>query len=134
MIYMDEAHNFVNSRKITAVNFLVDYVRESRKYFGGICFATQSITDLFPEASSDIGIAAIKNLLSLAQYKFLFKQGTEHYDTLRNAFRGELPDNDLEALPTFQQGECVLLISGVQSIRFQVDISNEELNLFTGGA
>ncbi|WP_270739820.1 VirB4 family type IV secretion system protein [Massilioclostridium coli] len=134
MIYMDEAHNFVNARKITAVNFLVDYVRESRKYFGGICFATQSITDLFPEASSDIGIAAIKNLLSLAQYKFLFKQGTEHYDTLRNAFRGELPDNDLEALPTFQQGECVLLISGVQSIRFQVDISKEELNLFTGGA
>lgn len=134
MIYMDEAHNFVNAHKLIAVNFLVDYVRESRKYFGGVCFATQSITDLFPEASSDVGVSAIKNLLSLAQYKFIFRQGIEHYDALRNAFRGELPDNDLDALPTFQQGACILLISGVQCIRFMVDISDEELHLFTGGA
>lgn len=133
MIYMDEAHNFVNASKITAVEFLANYVRESRKFFGGIFFASQSITDFMPENSSQDGLAAIRLLFSLSQYKLIFKQGADSFDTLKSAFRDELPDNDLEEIAKFQQGECVLL-TGAESIRFTVDISPTELELFTGGA
>lgn len=134
MIYMDEAHNFINARKLTAVTTLNEYMRESPKFFGGIVFASQRITDFIPEGSASAGIDAIKNLFSLAQYKYLFRQGSESYNVLRDAFRGELPESDLEALPTFDQGECVLIISGLQSLRFKVDVTPQELELFAGGA
>lgn len=134
MIYMDEAHNFINARKITALEFLSGYVRESRKYFGGIMLASQSIRDFIPEGSNQTGIDLIKTLFTLSQYKFIFKQDAECYDTLRMAFRGELPDNDLEEIPKFEQGECVLIICGMLSLRMNVAISEEELGLFSGGA
>ena len=134
MIYMDEAHNFVNARKLTAVEFVGSYERESRKYFGGIVLASQSIRDYIPEGSSQAGIDSIKILFTLAQYKFVFKQDAEYYDTLRLAFRGEIPDNDLEDVPKFSQGECLMIINGLSSLRMNVLVSEEELALFSGGA
>lgn len=134
MIYMDEAHNFINARKTQAVKFLEQYERESRKYFGGFTFASQTIRDYMPEDSSATGIAAIKNLFSLAQYKMIFQQPPDSVQVLQNAFRDELPSNDIEQISKFTRGECILSITGVTSIRFKVDVTKSDLALFSGGA
>ncbi len=134
MIYMDEAHQFINAKKTHAVDFLNDYVREGRKYFGGILFATQRVTDLFPESADSAGVSAIRSLLSLSQYKFIFRQGTESREVLETAFRGELTETDLDEIPLFEQGECLLVISGMSTIRFKVEVSKQELQLYSGGA
>lgn len=133
MIYMDEAHVFVNSRKLTAVNYLDEYVRESRKFFGGLTMASQSITDFLKEGSDTAGIEAIKNLFSLAQYKWLLQQNGDTYDALQTAFRGQLPEYYLQEIPKFPKGDCVLL-TGSDAIHFHILISDEEKRLFAGGA
>lgn len=134
MIYMDEAHNFINSRKINAVEFVGSYERESRKFFGGIVMASPTIRDFFPENSTQFGVDAIKSLFSLAQYKFIFKQDQECQALLRKAFGGEMPENDLEDIPKFEVGECAMIISGNCSYRIHIEVSKQELALFSGGA
>ena len=48
MILIDEAHRIINSNNPTAVEYLIGFQREARKYFGGLIFATQSIRDIAP--------------------------------------------------------------------------------------
>lgn len=134
VIFMDEAHNFVNAKKLESVAILDHYMRESRKYFGGLVLATHKVTDFFPTNSSAEGIDAMHNLFSLSQYKVLFRQAPDSLGVLNKVFADELPGGDMQQIAKFAQGECILNITGVNSIRFQVDVTEEDLQQFSGGA
>ncbi|MFP3470815.1 hypothetical protein R0J90_12305, partial [Micrococcus sp. SIMBA_144] len=51
LILIDEAHHIINTRKGSehGVQYLQRFMREARKYFGGIFFASHLITDFVPE-------------------------------------------------------------------------------------
>lgn len=134
IIYMDEAHNFINARKLDSVAFMDRYIRESPKYFAALVLATHKINDFFPTNSSAAGIDAMTNLFSLSQYKLLFKQSADSIPLLQQAFGGELPGRDLEDIHMFEPGECLLTVSGVSCIRFQVEVTERDLQMFAGGA
>lgn len=134
VIYVDEAHRLVNANKLTAVQQLVLYEREARKYFGGIVLASQSVRDFVPDGSSSQAEAQIINLFEFSQYKIIMKQDTNSVDTLARIFRRELTPEEISDVPRFEPGQCILCISGLTNVRYHNVISKEEEILFGGGA
>lgn len=134
VIYVDEAHRIVNTNKLTAVNQIVVYEREARKYFGGIVLASHSIRDFVPDGSSSQAEAQIRKLFELSQYKIIMKQDTNSIDTLARIFNRELTPEEIADVPRFESGQCILCISGLTKIRYHNIISKEEDILFGGGA
>ncbi len=134
MVFIDEAHRIVNTNKLHAVEQLLTFVRESRKYFGGITLASQSIRDFVPDGSSSEAVLKIKSLFELMQYKFTMNQDVSSTDILAKVFDGTFTKSDLSNIPLLEKGECILALSSSQTVHFKVEISKEEENLFTGGA
>ena len=64
LITFDEAHKIMNTRFPVALQQLTDMQREMRKVFGGLCLATQSISECIPEGSSEDSVRLIKDLFS----------------------------------------------------------------------
>ncbi len=45
LILIDESHRWVNTKKPHVLDMITVYLREARKYFGGIGLASQSVRD-----------------------------------------------------------------------------------------
>lgn len=134
MILIDEAHRIINSNNPTAVEYLIGFQREARKYFGGLIFATQSIRDIAPSNLNNEMFEKIKTMFDLTQYKFIMQQDSNALDTLSNVFNGQLSDSELSSIHKLEQGNCILSINGFGNISFNIEASSEELELFKGGA
>lgn len=136
LIVIDEAHHLINTRDISqpAVLYLERFMREARKYFGGIFFVSHVISDFVPSGSNSEHAENVKKLFQLTQYKFIGEQDSESMSIIQSVFEGQLTESETRIIPTLQTGRVVLCISGVKNIVFDVDVSKEELQLFGGGA
>ena len=134
MILIDEAHRIINSNNIKSVEYLTTFEREARKYFGGLVFATQSIRDVAPANINNEAFEKIKTLFELTQYKFIMQQDNNVLSLLSEIFNGQLSENELNKIPYLKQGNCILSINGHGNIMFNVEVNQEELDLFKGGA
>lgn len=134
LFLIDEAHRIINSNNPTAVDYLIAFQREARKYFGGLVFATQSIRDIAPPDLNSEMFEKIKTMFDLSQYKFIMQQDSNAVETLERVFSGQLSNSELASIPKLEQGQCILSINGVGNIAFNVEVSSEELDLFKGGA
>ena len=133
-LLIDEAHKFVNTNNILAVDYLINFEREARKYFAGLIFATQSIRDVVPENASGEAIEKIKTLFELTQYKFIMQQDNNSKAMLMDIFNGQITESEISRIPYFGKGECILSINGDKNIKFQIEVTQKELDLFKGGA
>lgn len=134
MIITDEAHHLIRTDKEMIVDQLIEDEREGRKFFIGMIFATQSVRDCIPEGSDQQAINKIKTLFELTQYKFVLRQDSNARDLLGTVFRSDLTSFQLDRIPRFGKGQCVLIISGDQNIEFNIELSEDEKQLFAGGA
>lgn len=134
LIICDEAHRFVNANKITAVDQLIVFEREARKFFGGIIFASQSIHDFVPEEAGTIAVGKIRTLFELCQYKILLKQDANAIKDIKRIFDGELTEQEVKDIPSFETGQCILCMGNKQNIRYHIYLSPEDNALFKGGA
>lgn len=134
MIFIDEAHRIINTNKLQAVEQLIVFEREARKFFGGLLYASQSIRDFVPEGSNQDSVDKIKTLFELTQYKFIMQQDSNCLDLLNNVFQHQLTESELLQIPSLEKGECILSISSDKNIQFYVDCTDAELELFRGGA
>ena len=134
LVVLDEAHRLINANNPLAVEWFESFMREARKYFAGILFASQSVRDFVPDTTDSQIVASIKKLFELTQYKFIFQQDTNTLEALTTIFSNQLSDSELGAIPTLLQGETVLVISGVKNIKFKVHVADVELALHKGGA
>ena len=132
-LVIDEAAYSINANKPYAVDALNVYAREGRKFFAGIGLATQSIRDYVPETSLNSDIDKIKNLFDFSQYKFIFKQDSNAVSLLNNVFGASITESEIAAIPNLEKGECILSINGDKNIKFHVDCTDEELEMFKGG-
>ncbi|WP_342472396.1 type IV secretion system protein VirB4 [Metasolibacillus sp. FSL H7-0170] len=130
---IDESHRFVHADNPLAVDFVLDYEREARKYLGGIVLASQSIRDYAPDHADNEVVSKIRKLFELTQYKFIMQQDANALDAMRTIFEGQISESELAQIPQLQQGECLLLINGVGNLLFTVEASDEEIALFRGG-
>lgn len=133
LILIDEAHKIINANKLTGVKQIETMEREARKYFGGIGLASQAISDFFPEDSSAKGISAIKNLFSFSTYKLMLRQDASNKRIIRDAFDGSFTEREIDNIPYLERGEVCMSIAGEKNITFQIDVTDEQLQLFEGG-
>ncbi|PEL46359.1 VirB4 family type IV secretion system protein [Bacillus toyonensis] len=135
-IIIDEAHHVINTKKESAhaLQFLTKLSREDRKYFAGLLYASHTIRDFVPEGSSQEMIDEIKKLFELTQYKFIMQQDNNSLDMLRKVFAGQLSESESAAIPHLPTGDVILSIGAVKNIHFHVEVTDEELMLFGGGA
>ncbi len=136
LIVIDEAHHLINTRDISqpAVLYLERFMREARKYFGGIFFVSHVISDFVPSGSNSENAENVKKLFQLTQYKFIGEQDAESMPTIQSVFDGQLTESEVKIIPTLETGKVVLCISGLKNLVFEVDVSKTELSIFGGGA
>lgn len=132
LLMIDEAHEFINTRNPLALDFMIKIVREGRKYFTGLLFASQSIRDFAPESTGE-GVEKLKTLFELCQYKFIMQQDSNALDLMRKIFERELTESQFQSIPRFGQGEC-LLLTGEDILHTCLAPTPAELELFKGGA
>lgn len=133
LILIDESHRWLNAKKTHALDLISVYLREARKYFGGIGLASQRAADYVPEGSDSDAVNKLKNIFELTQYKFVFRQSSNAKKLLYQIFDGELTGTQIEKIPKLEIGQCILLISGDKNIEFKVHLTKDEDMLFSGG-
>ncbi len=134
LILIDESHRWVNTKMPMILDLLIKYLREARKYFAGITFASQSVRDFMPEGGGSENVNLIKTLFELTQYKFMFRQDSSTVKMLNDIFNNALSYSQIDQIPYLNTGEAILSIAGDRSLRFNVWLSNDyEKQLFSGG-
>ena len=133
LIVIDEAHNYINANNIDGIRYVLQIIREDRKYFGSILLANQSIKDYVPQDSQSEAVEELKKLFELTQYKFIMQQDNNAIEAIKKIFNGSLTESEINMIPTFEEGECILSIAGMKNIAMQIEITEEERRLFKGG-
>lgn len=134
LIIIDESHRWVNTRLPMILDLLIKYLREARKFFAGMIFASQSVRDYIPEGTNAPNIDMIKTLFELTQYKFIFRQDSSVVPLLNSIFNNALTYSQIEQIPFLDIGESILSISGDRSLKIAVWLSKDyEENIFKGG-
>jgi hypothetical protein len=133
-VFLDEVHRIVNANKLVGVEQLSTFIREARKYFGGIFFATPSLRDLVPENASQANADQIKNLFELTTYKFIMQQDAGSRDLIRRVFGSTFTAFEMDEVTRLSKGQTILSISGEHNLTFDIDVTDEELARYTGGA
>lgn len=130
MLILDESHEYINTKNPLVLDYMIEILRQDRKYFTGLWFASQSIRDFAPE---EAGIDKLKTLFELAQYKFIMQHDSNALPLIAKVFANEITPSQVERIPQFIRGEAILLY-GEDSLNMITDPSNEDLKLFEGGA
>lgn len=133
LIVVDEAHRWLNTRKLQTVSLIQNFLKEGRKWFAGMIMATPSIRSYIPEGSEK-GIDELRAIFELSQYKFIFRQDSNTKSLLRKAFGSELTPTEINQIPFMEEGQCIMAISGDTNIDLNVYATKEELRMFRGGA
>lgn len=133
LILIDESHRWVNTKKQQALDLITIYLREARKYFGGIGLASQSVRDYVPEGTMDAAVDKMKTVFELTQYKFLFHQDSNVTGLLGNIFGGVLTPSQIARIPKLDVGENILSIASDRNIEFKVHLPADEEAVFQGG-
>ena len=53
---------------------------------------------------------------------------------IKEIFAGQITESEIERIPTFKKGECILAINGYKNIKLNIEITDKEKKLFAGGA
>lgn len=132
LVIIDEAPKIISTRYMQTFDIITQFLREGRKYFIGIILAAQSIKHFFP--SLDAGrVEAMSEIFELSQYKFVFQQDQSVESIIEYVFKNNLTEMQISRIPKLERGECFVAISGVTTYQIKIDVSEEELHLFSGG-
>jgi energy-coupling factor transporter ATP-binding protein EcfA2 len=133
LLLIDEAHKFINTRNPLALDYMVETMREGRKYFTGLTLASQSIRDFDPQHDSGEATEKLKLLFELTQYKFIMQQESNCLNLMKTIFENQLTESQLKQIPRFKVGEC-FLSTGEDMYHTYIQITEQEKQLFKGGA
>ncbi|CAC6887228.1 Uncharacterised protein [Staphylococcus aureus] len=62
------------------------------------------------------------------------RQDTSNVEKLGSIFSQELSDSELGVIPQLGTGEAILNIAGLRNVKFKIETTEEEDELFGGGA
>lgn len=133
LMIIDESHRWINTKKRHALESSSIYLREARKFFGGIMLASQSIRDYVPEGSGAEEIDDLKKIFELTQYKFIFHQEADTLPLLDKVFESTLTQSQRNKIPKLEIGENILCIASDRNLEFKVHLTKEEDRIFEGG-
>ncbi|WP_346663764.1 hypothetical protein [uncultured Merdimonas sp.] len=133
LLIIDESHRWINTRKRYALESITIYLREARKYFGGIMLASQSIRDYVPEGSGAEEIDDLKKIFELTQYKFIFHQETNVLGLFDKVFENTLTSSQRDRIPKLQVGETILCIASDRNLELKIHLTKQDNLMFQGG-
>jgi len=135
LLIIDEAHRLVNSQSSKqAKQFFAGFMREARKYQGGLVLSTHLLTDFIKENETAID-GDMSELFKLTQYKWILKQDNSSLRQYQKVFEQQLTPSEIQQIPNFVVGQCLLSITGDQNVIFRISLGlPEERSLIgTGG-
>lgn len=134
LIVIDEAHRIINPNMEFAIEYVLNFANEARKYFAGLFFATPSIRQFVPENASGTYVDKVKNLFDQTTYKFIMLQDSNTIPQLKQIFGGQITDSEFEQIPNYNQAEALICIKGSGKYHVEIDANEEEISIFGGGA
>ena len=132
MIIVDESHHILNAQFVDCVRQMTVMAREMRKYFSGIVFATQLITDNLKGDNASTEEKAVQDLFDLATYRFIGKQTATCIPVLESKFPGMYTETELYRIPSLDMGSF-MVTAGDQNLEVKFFITETEDHLFAGG-
>lgn len=133
MVFIDECQNIVNVNNLDTVEFIVNFMKEMRKYLAGVIFATQSPKQLLPENSNNDATTQLKQIFSLTQYKFFFQIDRADIDSVKDVLGETIKASEYAIIPQLGKGEAILSIQGSNNTLFHNDVDKKQLDRFSGG-
>ncbi|RBP59336.1 hypothetical protein DES36_11961 [Alkalibaculum bacchi] len=133
MVLLDECHNIINANNLFAVEYVVSFEREMRKFSAGVFFATQSPNEILPEGASDKSVATIKTVFELTQYKVFLNLDNSVMGRMREVLGDSLTQTEYQMLPELKTGQAIVQTSSNESYTVAFDPENEQLERFKGG-
>lgn len=134
IICMDESHRLINTRNDFVIDPIATFMREGRHLFCSFLFASQNASDFIPRGSSNESIDKLQALFELCQYKFIMKQDSNTLPLLERIFNGQMTESEINTIPRFERGQGIMSIAGDKNILVNIDVSDERLAFFKGGA
>lgn len=125
LLFIDEFHRMTKIKEV--LQFVVNSVREGRKYDAGMWFASQSFTDVFYTSDKDSNESKLWELLP---YKFIFKQEARAVDKINEFIRLTRQQSNKIISAGKGQGICQI---GSGIYPYEKRLSKEYLNIFDGG-
>lgn len=133
MVLLDECHNIINSNNLFAVEYVVSFEREMRKFSAGVFFATQSPNEILPENASDKSVAIIKTVFELTQFKVFFYLDNSVMGRMKEVLGDSLTDTEYQMLTNLKVGQAIVQTSSSDSYTVTFDPENDQLARFKGG-
>lgn len=132
MVVVDESHHILNAQYTDCVRQLTIMAREMRKYFSGVVFATQLITDNLKDDQASSEEKAVQDLFDLATYRFVGKQTATCIPVLEGKFPGMYTETELYRIPSLDMGSFIVS-AGDQNLEVRIFITEIEDHRFAGG-
>lgn len=132
MVVVDESHHILNAQYADCVRQLTIMAREMRKYFSGVVFATQLITDNLKGDTVSPEEKAVQDLFDLATYRFIGKQTATCIPVLESKFPGMYTETELYRIPSLDMGSFIVS-AGDQNLEVKIFVTETENRRYNGG-
>lgn len=113
-IYIDEGHLFTSSKMSEVLEFVFNWYKRIRKYYGMMCFITQNINDLL--GNKDL-VHLTSAIVNNSFYWIFLKLSANEVSQLDKLLidLGGLSDSEKEYLITADAGQAILFIENIRS-------------------
>lgn len=132
-VMIDEAHHILNANNPYGIKYCSTFMREARKYFGGMLYITHRLKDIVKNGSTSSEDLA--TLFDMTQYKFIFRENQTAIPLYRQLFDGQFTERELAQIPELKQGEFLLSTVGEPTLKVNSYgmYCDKELEWFGGG-
>lgn len=132
-VILDECHNIINAKNLFAVDYIVNFEREMRKFSAGVIFATQSLQEMVPDNVETAALSSLKTVFELCQYKMIMMSDPAQMSKMRQVLEDSLTEHDYAKIPNFERGEAIVVVGGDSSYTIKTDPNDRQLKVFDGG-
>ncbi len=130
---LDEAQNIVNTNNLFAVEVIVDFLKEMRKFSAGIHFMTQSLQEVVPEGASDVAVAKINQVFELCNTKIFLRMDDSMIDKLKRIMGAGFSESQYNVLRTLKRRQAMFSFGNGENYTINIDPTTDQLERFDGG-
>ena len=121
-IYADEFSVIMDPRYIDIMMYFETIIKRIRKRNGGLCTATQQVSDVLKDSVRDQGEA----IIAQSTYQFYFGLGSNGAEFFKDSKL--IPQQELEFIQYAGIGDCYFKVGTQTAMRVHITIPEEEMN------
>ncbi|MDH6364518.1 hypothetical protein M2139_001491 [Enterococcus sp. PF1-24] len=133
MFFLDECQNILNKNNPFAVEYIVDFLKEMRKFSAGTFLMTQSPQELLPEGNSGLYSDKVKQVFELCNTKMFLRMDESVVGRLKNVLGSGYKDSDYATMQGLKKGQVLFSFGAGETYKVNVDPTEEQLIRFAGG-